>query len=181
MIYFTSDLHFGHKNIVGFTDRQQVTDREAHDEGLVDLWNSQITPGDVVFHLGDFHFGSVQKSNLIQSRLRGTIFHVRGNHDRRDDMPWYRETHLHNVRTVLCHFPIASWHKQSKGSYHLHGHCHGNFKNVGRSLDVGLDSAYKRFGAHKFFTDKDIHEILSQVPIVSVDKHREVEEAYAKG
>lgn len=42
MLYFTSDLHFGHSNIVKFTDRNKVTTSEEHDDWIIDLWNKQV-------------------------------------------------------------------------------------------------------------------------------------------
>ena len=49
--FYTSDLHFFHRNIVKFTNRGEVTTQENHDEWLVNLWNSQVKAGDLVYAL----------------------------------------------------------------------------------------------------------------------------------
>lgn len=138
-VWFTSDLHWGHKNIVKFTNRGVDTTEANHDEWLVDLWNSQVAKGDVVYHLGDFSFHKeVSKTCNFLNRLNGVKHLIKGNHDYSDDFKI-----LSDVKDVTCHhylernfningkqqsivmfhFPISSWHKQGYGSWHLHGHC----------------------------------------------------------
>jgi len=42
---------------------------------------------------------------------------------------------------VLCHFPMEEWELMDSGSFHLHGHCHGNLPvSIWRREDVGLDA-----------------------------------------
>ena len=43
---------------------------------------------------------------------------------------------------VLCHYPIAKWDRSHYGSWHLYGHCHGQFQNGGLSMDVGVDATW---------------------------------------
>ena len=54
MEFFTSDLHFFHRKLVGITNRWRDTDEDAHNEWLINLWNSTVGPSDTVYHLGDF-------------------------------------------------------------------------------------------------------------------------------
>lgn len=133
-IWFTSDIHHKHKRIVEFTNRGVETNQENHDEWLVDLWNSQVKKGDLIFHLGDFSFAkNVEDSLAFIRKLNGVKHFLKGNHDYSDNFKRYREagvtTHEYLERkfdgqnVVMFHFPIASWHKQSYGSIHLHGHC----------------------------------------------------------
>jgi calcineurin-like phosphoesterase family protein len=52
-IWFTSDTHFGHNNILKFCKRPWNTVEEM-DEALINNWNAVVGTNDIVFHLGDF-------------------------------------------------------------------------------------------------------------------------------
>lgn len=189
--FFTSDLHFGHKNILKYTDRHKVVSYEDHDEWLIDTWNSQVkSNSDIVYHLGDFSFYSdLKKIERILGELRGKIVMIRGNHDTGDQWKLYnqypdsitcydyREVRIANQpkKSVLFHFPIEIWNQQHRGAWHLHGHCHGSFvKEKGYILDVGIDSAYNVYGQHKLFTVNDISEYMSKREMSgAVDHHDE--------
>lgn len=79
-IYFTSDTHFNHDNIIRFCDRPFKSVQEM-DEELIRRWNSVVGPDDIVFHLGDFAWGGSQVWNSVLDRLNGHIYLVLGNHD----------------------------------------------------------------------------------------------------
>lgn len=187
MKIFTSDLHFGHKRIVEFTNRsKECLSQENHDRWLIDLWHTEVSAGDIVYHLGDFSFFTKYDdlANTV-NKLKGEKIFIKGNHDRREHFDqlvkdnlisaWYdyKEIKITHHDVVLFHFPIASWHKQSHGSWHLHGHCHGNFKeSKGKMLDVGIDSVYNMHGKHKFLDEHEISTYLEKVPIYLADQHR---------
>lgn len=186
--WFTSDLHFHHKNIVKFTERGQDTTQELHDQWLIDLWNSQVAKGDMVYHLGDFSFSrDYELITDIVSRLNGQKVFIQGNHCDRSvmgalwDNEWitsvkdYKEIKVLGNKTILFHYPIASWNQQARGSWHLHGHCHGSFKDVqGKRLDVGLDNAFKVLGSHRFFSEEDIKTYMDAQSIYVADHHKEI-------
>jgi calcineurin-like phosphoesterase family protein len=78
MRFYTSDTHFGHANILKYTDRPWA-DSDAMDAGLIDRWNSVVAPGDTVYHMGDVIMNMRSLHNV--SQLNGTIHLVAGNHD----------------------------------------------------------------------------------------------------
>ncbi len=83
MIYFTSDLHFHHNNILKYTTRPYATLEEMH-EGIIQQWNSVVTPEDTTYHLGDFSFATASKAGTVKDilhRLNGNIVLLQGNHD----------------------------------------------------------------------------------------------------
>lgn len=187
MKIFTSDLHAHHKRIVEFTNRSiDCISQDNHERWLIDLWNTEVSAGDIVYVLGDYSFSA--KYDLIAeftSKLKGNKILIKGNHDRREHLDqlvkdnlisaWYdyKEIKLGEIPVILFHFPIASWHKQSYGAYHLHGHCHGNFKDSrGKMLDVGIDSVYNLFGKHKFIDEHEIHTYMQNKEIYLADQHR---------
>jgi calcineurin-like phosphoesterase family protein len=192
MKIFTSDLHFGHKRIVEFTNRAiDCGSQDNHTRWLIDLWNTEVSAGDLVYHLGDFSFfkNYDEVSNVV-SQLKGSKIFIKGNHDKREHLDqlvkdqliaaWYdyKEIKLQDIPTVLFHFPIASWHRQSHGAIHLHGHCHGNFKDFrGKMLDVGIDSVYNLYGKHGFLDENQIIEFMRHEDIYTADQHRKVIDA----
>ena len=52
-VYFTSDTHFQHGNIIKFCNRP-YSNVEEMNNAIIENWNSVVGPNDIVFHLGDF-------------------------------------------------------------------------------------------------------------------------------
>jgi len=103
-VFFTSDLHFWHSNIIGYCDRP-YSDVEEMNEKMISNWNDIVGPNDDVVCLGDFSL-STRPVETTTQRLNGNKFLVPGNHD-------------------FCH----SYHKKSRKQgvekwvafYELHG------------------------------------------------------------
>lgn len=81
MIFFTSDTHFGHANIIRYCDRP-FKDTDYMDQAIIENWNNTVSPEDTVFHLGDVALGNIDKSLACVSRLNGYKILKLGNHDR---------------------------------------------------------------------------------------------------
>ena len=62
----------------------------------------------------------------------------------------------------MMHFPLAIWNKGHHNRKMLHGHTHGSFQHEGRSLDVGVDMAFKLFGEYRPFSQEDINKFMSE-------------------
>lgn len=80
-IWFTSDTHFGHKNIIRYANRP-FDDVTHMNEMLVHNWNSVVHPDDTVYHLGDVALGPIRESLAYIRRLNGRKVLITGNHDR---------------------------------------------------------------------------------------------------
>ena len=79
MIYFTSDTHFYHNNIVQLCDRPFRDYDEMH-RTLVLNWNSMVRDTDEIYILGDFiHKGNGEEANKILKKLKGKKYLIRGN------------------------------------------------------------------------------------------------------
>ena len=51
-VFFTSDLHFGHTNVITL-DKRPFSSVEEMDEELIKRWNKKVGKGDLVYVLGD--------------------------------------------------------------------------------------------------------------------------------
>ena len=85
MIYYTSDLHFGHKNIIKYENRPFLNIEEM-EYGLIKRWNDKIeSSNDHIYILGDFAFKGLNLSadqiNNIVDSLKGKKHLIIGNHD----------------------------------------------------------------------------------------------------
>ena len=146
-VWFTSDIHFGHKNILKFCKRPFATVEEM-DETLIRRWQETVEPGDAVYVVGDFSFYRAPKTNDILKQLPGQKFLIKGNHDHskalKKTLGWtwvrdYYELKVEGQLIVLCHYAFEVWRDSHKGSWHLHGHSHGTIKPRGLRMDVGVD------------------------------------------
>lgn len=162
-IWFTSDTHFGHTNIIRFCNRPFNSVKEM-DETIINNWNSVVKPNDIVFHLGDFAFASNARWKQLIQALNGHIYLIIGNHDE-IRYPGHQTFDLFEGVTsqlivkidgqaiYLNHYPFlcygGAWHKdavwQLYGHVHSGPHCEG--KDMSRlsvtfpyQYDVGVDN-----------------------------------------
>lgn len=145
--FFTADTHFGHGGARGLY-RRPFPSVAAVDAAMEERWNATVSPGDEVWHLGDFAIGySAEAMDALLARLHGTKRLIVGNNDAEatTSLPgWasvqhYAELELEGHRLVLCHYAFRSWRDMGRGAINLHGHSHGNLKPLPRQFDVGVD------------------------------------------
>lgn len=79
MIYFTSDTHFWHNNVIKYCARPYASVEEMN-EDLVKRWNEVVPPEATVFFLGDFSM-TFLPVETFSFRLNGRKVLVPGNHD----------------------------------------------------------------------------------------------------
>lgn len=80
--FFTSDTHFGHTNIIRYSNRP-FKDVNHMNEEIIRRWNEMVMPEDTVYHLGDVALGKIDDSLACVGRLNGTKILIEdGNHDR---------------------------------------------------------------------------------------------------
>lgn len=80
MIWFSSDQHFFHKNILRLSKRPFAHLHEMH-EALIKNWNDRVKPEELVYVLGDFSFANPNLTRKVMDRLNGKKILVKGNHD----------------------------------------------------------------------------------------------------
>ena len=88
MIYFTSDLHFGHNKEFIYKPRG-FNSIEDHDNTIIKNWNNIVTEDDDIYVLGDLMLGDKEYGLNCLKRLRGKIHIVVGNHDTTNKIDLY--------------------------------------------------------------------------------------------
>lgn len=131
MIYFISDTHFNHENIIKYCNRP-FNNVEEMNEAIIAKWNEVIKEDDEVYHLGDFALGRKENIAKITSKLNGVKYIIRGNHDR-----WSAKTYeelgfkvlrnppirIDSHKIILSHIPIPD-KQMPEGYINVHGHIH---------------------------------------------------------
>lgn len=172
MIWFTSDFHFGHKNILKYCFRPFESVQEMN-ERLIDNINKYVKNTDTLYNLGDWSFDHTRKSpianaDFYRSKINcNNIISITGNHD-----PHYENgvakkefasvfSACYNMlrikvdmgpntvkrqEIVLNHYAMRIWNKSHHGSWHLYGHSHYTLPDdpFALSTDVGVDAVAGR-------------------------------------
>lgn len=120
MIWFTSDTHFGHENVLKFTDRPWETIWQMND-AIVDSINGRVAVDDELYILGDFSFKmTAQDAYALRKRIACRRIHlVPGNHDKDWTQPAVAGAFtveppicvlkIDGQKIVLSHYPMADW------------------------------------------------------------------------
>lgn len=174
-IYFTSDLHIYHKNIlrhcperVNMCGAADENDVAAWDKWIMEKWNDVIKRDDIVYILGDFSFANTEWTRKILSKLRGKKFLILGNHDKSSEKLTEHFVQITQIKEVtfkkstydfleedflvtMCHYPMITWNAKHYGACMIHGHCHGrlddyNSASLDLRVDVGVDGKLANYG-----------------------------------
>ncbi len=153
MIYFTADMHFGHRGIITMQNRPFESVEEM-DHVLLQNYNAVVNKDDTVYVLGDIcHHMKIEQADELIKKLNGKKYLIKGNHDKNYDPRLFAD--IRDFMTVsvngqycaLMHYPMMSWPKKSSGSIQLHGHIHAqmNYNEENRAdgirrYDVGVDA-----------------------------------------
>ena len=149
-IFMTSDLHFGHSEIIFYCDRPFDTRKEM-DKTLIKNWNERVAEDDLVYVIGDF---SMKRTDIgfIEARLRqlnGRKILILGNHDYLSAFD-YVDAGFESVHTYFAidtrlgalhvtHDPAVC--QILEGHYWVCGHVHRLFRmsESKKILNVGVD------------------------------------------
>lgn len=90
MIYFTSDLHFGHDKDFIYRPRGYDSADEMNAD-LVARWNGSINSDDDIYVLGDIMMNDISCGVECWNRLKGKKYIILGNHDSNAKIKIYGE------------------------------------------------------------------------------------------
>lgn len=164
-LWFTSDTHFSHENIIKYCNRP-FKDASEMNEVLISNWNNLVKPSDDIIIAGDFiHSGNLQLVHSIMDRLNGDKWLCYGNHDyqnklERDEVCrrfnyhcWdsmdfqVEDSELEDgfLKFHINHYPCEFW---TRNAVHLHGHVHSGPTSSSMEVckfnpmryDVGVDN-----------------------------------------
>ena len=146
-VFFTSDTHFGHSNIIKYCARPFDTTNNM-DEALINNWNAKVPKDGIVYHLGDFAWGSINYWEKIREQLNGEIILVYGNHDEKylnneriyklfKEVTPQKKIWINKIPIYMNHYPFLCFGGSYKGlgaTWQLFGHVHSNPRS-----EEGLD------------------------------------------
>lgn len=169
-VKFISDIHYNHSSILKFDypARKAWEKVEDMNQTLQEELRNSVGKNDYLIDLGDLFWKTkqVEAEALMSSLQYKSFFKIMGNHDSWNlwkrssklrtfcegigdilDLPISYEGRIYNV--VLSHYPLVSWNLKARGSFMLHGHCHGNIDPINESspdlrVDLGMDATLSR-------------------------------------
>lgn len=193
MDFFTSDFHFGHANIIRYSNRPYKNVNEMN-EAIISNINALVKSDDVLWFLGDFCFGPKDPNEFVKCAERyrnkincDNIILIWGNHDpdpfshleeERKKADAFRNlfiedysvrnTKIMGQKITLCHYAMKTWHVSHRGAYHLYGHSHGSLRDDPNSLsfDCGVDCHN-----YKPLSFKDVVAIMAKKTFKPIDHH----------
>lgn len=167
MIWFTSDLHFGHVGVIRYCNRPFQTLEEMH-AALITRWNECVRDDDLIYVLGDLALMPFRDFEPIAKQLNGRKILIKGNHDHYSEGQYARAgfTVYHELKMKLAghmvrlsHYPYALpwWMRpfafaselrymdkrppRIPGETLLHGHSHVKWRQASDSrIHVGVDA-----------------------------------------
>lgn len=136
-VWIWSDLHFGHNNIIEFSNRPYMNTDEMN-EDLVFRFNEYVNPEDTSIWVGDVSFMKDGPTSDILDRFNGDKILIVGNHDFKGKHPkqmtQFKEQYMFHVyendtvQLMFTHYPITNnilpwpW-------INVHGHIHVDITN----------------------------------------------------
>lgn len=167
-IWFTSDTHFRHKNIISHCPERanigqfDICDLDAHDLWIIEKWNKTVGKNDIVYIIGDFSFATSEWVKKLCGKLKGKKYLIVGNHDKSSEKleGYFKDIKLikcvtfkksnfvfleEDFQVCMCHYAMVVWPSKHYGCVQVCGHSHGkldefNEESTDLRVDVGWDS-----------------------------------------
>lgn len=200
-IWYTSDIHYSHKNICKGESQWadiDVSTRDFHNinemnDTIIDNINEYVEENHHLFILGDLAFGNPYNVYELRKRINcKNIYVILGNHDKniRDNkkikiingniiypidlfskVSNYMKISVDKIEIVLSHYAFRVWDGSHRGGINLFGHSHGSLFGIGKQMDVGVDNIYKLFGEYRPISHSEVIELMDNIELIKVDHH----------
>lgn len=147
-IWFISDTHFFHDNIIHFCGRP-FANSDLMNECLIQNWNEVVKPQDKVYHLGDVACGNHNDKELgrLLSQLNGHKRLIVGNHDNVkspaiqkyfDKIQLWNGFYIDGIGFTTSHIPLPLEHLRD-GKFCVHGHIHNHLHSDPHYINVCVE------------------------------------------
>jgi len=85
----------------------------------------------------------------------------------------YKEVAVDGIMICMFHYKQTIWNKSHRDAYHLYGHSHSMAEHLvnGKSMDVGVDNAFKLLGEYRPFSHEEILHFLGGRKAKVIDHH----------
>ena len=151
-IFFWSDQHFNHSNIIKYSNRP-FEDKEHMNSVMIKNYFNTVNDDDLVIWGGDVAFGSVEETRQILKSLPGKKILILGNHDFDKNKLTFRNYHIFDnhfmsycfslkienkiCNILLTHYPVDNkWLPDNTLNVHGHIHVHtADKKNINISVE----------------------------------------------
>lgn len=143
---------------------------------MINNINACVREHDILINLGDFVFRQHKLIPQMREEIRcRQLHHIIGNHDQHiekyaryfSSVSDMMQLSYHGNVVILSHYAMRVWPGMYRGYYHCYGHSHDSLDRPpnlawGKSMDVGIDSAYRHFGHYRPFHIKEVMDILKK-------------------
>jgi calcineurin-like phosphoesterase family protein len=151
-IWFSSDLHLFHENILTFRDNNGDLVRgylwknaTEMSEDILERHNARVKPHDIWYCLGDLTFSYGEEFNSLFAKFHGTKRLIPGNHDNiKKLVPLFSKVQIWRIFNepgmvpfTLTHVPIDIL--SIKGQFNVHGHIHQNNPSTPMHINISME------------------------------------------
>ena len=170
-IFFCSDHHFYHQNILTFkrddgTPLREFQDVNHMNEIIVQRHNERVRPNDKVYFLGDVTMSRNARGLEILGRMNGEKVLIKGNHDLCKPQQYLQ--YFKDIRgshqfdgMILTHIPI---HPDSLARWGLNVHGHLHYQVVRLPLSQIPDRRYYNVSMERInYTPVSLEEVKKHV------------------
>jgi calcineurin-like phosphoesterase family protein len=143
-VFIWSDHHFGHKNIIRFSDRP-YPDLELMNHCLIGNNNKVVDDNDICIWGGDIGFMNDKFINEYLDQCKGYKILIIGNHDFNkkklrnlnfDEIHMTYHFNRYNIDFAISHYPMNNLPAEV---INIHGHMHGEIYNSPQHLNICVE------------------------------------------